>query len=107
MPRRPVTVVVNHGPNALFRVPTLLELADHALIEPGYPVQKQLFRDAYPFSYDLQELAPKDAVFVATGVTEGLMVNGVREENGKVYTQTLVLSSVTGMSRVVESYRPL
>lgn len=57
--------------------------------------------------YDLHELASKDAVFVATGVTEGLMVGGVREESGQTFTQTLVLSSVSGMRRIVESHRPL
>ena len=57
--------------------------------------------------YTHAELASKDCVFIATGVTEGLMLNGVRRGPDYVATESLVLSSVTGSRRIVETRRPL
>ena len=55
--------------------------------------------------YDLHEMASSETVFVATGVTDGGLVDGVRFENGHVYTHTLVMSSADGMVRKVLSRR--
>ena len=45
--------------------------------------------------YDLHELVSKDAVFAATGVTKGAMLDGVSFSNGFVTTHTLVMDSST------------
>lgn len=57
--------------------------------------------------YAETELASKDCVFIATGVTEGLMLAGVRRAEGYVATESLVLSSVAGVRRIVETRRPV
>ena len=41
------------------------------------------------------ELASGDVVFCATGVTDGWMLRGVREEGARIITQSLVMSSGT------------
>lgn len=55
--------------------------------------------------YDLHEMASSETVFVATGVTDGGLVDGVKHENGHVHTHTLVMSSADGMVRRVRSRR--
>lgn len=45
--------------------------------------------------YTLNELVSKDAIFVATGVTNGSLLDGVRIANGFVHTHTLVMNSAT------------
>ncbi|MES1157185.1 MAG: class II fructose-bisphosphatase [Alphaproteobacteria bacterium] len=45
--------------------------------------------------YTLNDLASKDAVFVATGVTPGSMLDGVRFTKECVHTHTLVMNSAT------------
>lgn len=57
--------------------------------------------------YDLTEMASKDCLFVAAGVTEGDLVHGVRHGAGYVETQTLLFSSVTGLRRRISTRRPL
>lgn len=57
--------------------------------------------------YDLTEMASEDCLFVAAGVTEGNLVNGVRHGDGFVETQTLLFSSVTGLRRKISTRRPL
>jgi fructose-1,6-bisphosphatase II / sedoheptulose-1,7-bisphosphatase len=56
--------------------------------------------------YDLTELASADCLFVATGVTEGTMLDGVVLSEDRAATQTLLLSSVSGARRVIDSNRP-
>jgi fructose-1,6-bisphosphatase II / sedoheptulose-1,7-bisphosphatase len=56
--------------------------------------------------YDLTEMASEDCLFVAAGVTEGNLVNGVRYGDGFVETQTLLFSSVTGLRRKISTRRP-
>ncbi len=55
--------------------------------------------------YDLDDLVPGDAVFAATGVTNGALVKGVRRENGAIITQTLVMNSADRTVRQIESRR--
>lgn len=57
--------------------------------------------------YDLTELASEDCLFIAAGVTEGDLVHGVREGAGYVETETLLLSSVTGLRRKIRTRRPV
>ena len=40
--------------------------------------------------YDINEIVKGDSIFCATGITEGDLVTGIKKENGKLYTQTLV-----------------
>ena len=44
--------------------------------------------------YDLHEMVRGDAIFAATGVTKGALLDGVPLEGGFVHTHTLVMNSV-------------
>ncbi|MEM9965941.1 MAG: class II fructose-bisphosphatase [Asticcacaulis sp.] len=62
--------------------------------------------------YDLNDLVSGDAVFVATGVTNGALLRGVQKEvatGGDIYvtTESLVLDSRTRTSRKIHTRRPL
>ena len=57
--------------------------------------------------YDLNELASSECLFVATGVTDGDLVEGVRTENGKVSTETLIMQSSGSIVRHIKTTRPL
>jgi fructose-1,6-bisphosphatase II / sedoheptulose-1,7-bisphosphatase len=61
--------------------------------------------DQFDRKYDLNELVSGDAVFAATGVTDGALLNGVRHENGFVHTHTLVMTSATGEVRTITTKR--
>jgi fructose-1,6-bisphosphatase II / sedoheptulose-1,7-bisphosphatase len=56
--------------------------------------------------YDLHEMVRADAIFVATGVTSGALLDGVRVTDGFVQTHTLVMNSATGDVRQVRMKRP-
>lgn len=57
--------------------------------------------------YDLHELVSRDAVFAATGVTKGAMLDGVAIKGGFVSTHTLVMDSSTRTVRRIRMTRPL
>ncbi|MBB5745879.1 class II fructose-bisphosphatase [Brevundimonas variabilis] len=57
--------------------------------------------------YDLHELVSKDAVFAATGVTKGALLDGVRISNGFVTTHTLVMDSSDRSVRRIRTTRPV
>ncbi|MGA2952298.1 MAG: class II fructose-bisphosphatase [Caulobacteraceae bacterium] len=57
--------------------------------------------------YDLHELVRDDAIFVATGVTDGALLSGVRVRDGFTHTHTLVMDSHTRTVREVRTKRPL
>lgn len=57
--------------------------------------------------YDLDGLASQDCLFIAAGVTEGDLVHGVRHGAGYVETETLLLSSVSGLRRKIRTRRPV
>ncbi|MES2834038.1 MAG: class II fructose-bisphosphatase [Pseudomonadota bacterium] len=57
--------------------------------------------------YDLHELVSKDAIFAATGVTKGAMLDGVKVADGFVTTHTLVMDSSTRTVRRIHTSRPL
>jgi fructose-1,6-bisphosphatase II / sedoheptulose-1,7-bisphosphatase len=46
--------------------------------------------------YTLHELVSTDAIFAATGVTNGTLLSGVKVSNGHVRTHSLVMNSATG-----------
>ena len=55
--------------------------------------------------YDLHEMVRADAIFAATGVTKGALLDGVRLADGFVYTHTLVMNSATHTVREVRMKR--
>jgi fructose-1,6-bisphosphatase II / sedoheptulose-1,7-bisphosphatase len=57
--------------------------------------------------YDLHEMVCADAIFVATGVTSGALLDGVKVEAGFVHTHTLVMDSSTSTVREVRTKRRL
>jgi len=57
--------------------------------------------------YDLHEMVRADAIFAATGVTKGALLDGVRFEAGFVHTHTLVMNSATRTVREVRMKRPV
>ncbi|HYG25483.1 MAG TPA: class II fructose-bisphosphatase [Caulobacteraceae bacterium] len=57
--------------------------------------------------YDLHEMVQADAIFCATGVTNGALLDGVKFEGGFVHTHTLVMNSSTRTVRNVYMKRPV
>ncbi|RAK61217.1 class II fructose-bisphosphatase [Phenylobacterium hankyongense] len=57
--------------------------------------------------YDLHEMVRSDAIFAATGVTDGALLDGVKFKNGFVETHTLVMNSATRTVREVRMKRPV
>ena len=55
--------------------------------------------------YELDDLVKGDAVFAATGVTDGALLDGVAYRGGLVHTHTLVMVSATGTTREVRMKR--
>lgn len=48
-----------------------------------------------------------DAIFAATGVTKGALLDGVKLKDGFVHTHTLVMNSSTRTVREVRMKRPV
>jgi fructose-1,6-bisphosphatase II / sedoheptulose-1,7-bisphosphatase len=57
--------------------------------------------------YDLHEIVRGEAIFCATGVTKGVLLDGVKIVGGQVRTHTLVMHSATHAVREVRLQRPL
>lgn len=57
--------------------------------------------------YDLHEIVQSEAIFCATGVTKGALLDGVNISGGYVRTHTLVMHSATQTVREVRLQRPL
>ena len=57
--------------------------------------------------YDLHDLVSKDAIFAATGVTKGAMLDGVMVRDGFVTTHTLVMDSSTRTVQRIRTRRPV
>ena len=57
--------------------------------------------------YTLHEIVRADAIFAATGVTKGALLDGVRYDAGYVYTHSLVLNSSSRTIREVRMKRAL
>jgi len=59
-------------------------------------------------AYRIDELAPGDVMFVATGVTHGPLLDGVRFlANERVQTHSIVMRSKTGTIREIRAYHHL
>jgi fructose-1,6-bisphosphatase II / sedoheptulose-1,7-bisphosphatase len=57
--------------------------------------------------YDLHEIVRADAIFSATGVTDGALLDGVTIKDGMVHTHTLVMNSSSQTVREVRMKRRL
>lgn len=57
--------------------------------------------------YDLHEMVRADAIFAATGVTKGVILDGVRLKDGFVHTHSMVMNSFTRTVREVRMKRPV
>jgi fructose-1,6-bisphosphatase II / sedoheptulose-1,7-bisphosphatase len=57
--------------------------------------------------YNLDELAHGDIIFSATGVTEGTMVKGVRNDGKSFITHSLVLRSNDSSAQYIETYHQI
>ena len=57
--------------------------------------------------YDLHEMVSADAIFVATGVTDGALLQGVKYRDGFVHTHSVVMNSASRTVRDVRMKRPL
>lgn len=53
--------------------------------------------------FEMDELANGDVLFAATGVTSGSMLEGVRFENGKIFTETVVMRAQHGTVRWIKA----
>ena len=56
--------------------------------------------------YTLHELVQGPAIFAATGVTKGALLDGVKMERGFIHTHSLVMDSANRFVRVVRMKRP-
>ena len=57
--------------------------------------------------YDLHEMVRADAIFAATGVTKGALLDGVKLQDGFVHTHSIVMNSSTRTVREVRMKRPV
>ncbi len=58
--------------------------------------------------YRIEELVASDAaLFCATGITTGLLFEGVTLQDGQYRTQTLMISGVTGERQLLTTYLPV
>ncbi len=57
--------------------------------------------------YDLHEMVRGPAIFAATGVTKGALLDGVKVEGGFVHTHSLVMDSASGAVRQIRMKRAL
>jgi fructose-1,6-bisphosphatase II / sedoheptulose-1,7-bisphosphatase len=53
--------------------------------------------------YDMHDMVRGDCLVSATGVTDGSFLRGVRFDKDRIYTHTVVMRSVTGTVRWIES----
>ena len=54
--------------------------------------------------YREHEMASGHVVFVATGVTHGPLLKGVRKQSGRIVTHSMVMRSASGTLRLIEGY---
>lgn len=57
--------------------------------------------------YGLEGLAAGPTIFVATGVTQGSLLDGVKFRGGRVHTHSLIMNSVDGSVQHLRSDRPV
>ena len=52
--------------------------------------------------YELNEIVKGDSIFCATGITSGDLVSGIKVENDKLTTETLVTHKSSGIKKVIK-----
>ena len=52
--------------------------------------------------YELDEIIKGDSIFCATGITSGDLVSGIRTDNNKFITETLVTHKSTGLKKIIK-----
>lgn len=57
--------------------------------------------------YDLHEMVMADAIFAATGVTDGELLDGVRVKGGFIHAHSVVMNSATQTVREVRMKKPI
>jgi fructose-1,6-bisphosphatase II / sedoheptulose-1,7-bisphosphatase len=57
--------------------------------------------------YTLNEIVRADAIFAATGVTTGALLDGVKQDAGFIHTHSLVMNSASRTVREVRMKRPI
>ena len=86
--------------------------SEYQVRPPAAPALK-IFRAAHlgikdlDRKYDLHEIVTAEAIFCATGVTKGALLDGVRIGGGFVRTHSLVMHSASHTVREVRLQRPL
>ncbi|WP_018156840.1 class II fructose-bisphosphatase [Demetria terragena] len=75
-----------------------------------YPVSDEEKQRAIDAGHDLDRVLSTDDLvqsdncfFVATGITDGELLRGVRYQSGSIYTQSLVMRSKSGTIRTIEA----
>ena len=69
-----------------------------------YPTENMDINDMNKV-YEIEDLVTKDAVFCATGVTNGYLVDGIRKNNSEFITETLLLDSANKKSHKIRTTR--
>ena len=57
--------------------------------------------------YELNEIISGDSIFCATGITSGDLVNGVKLEKDKFYTETLVTHKSSNLNKIFKLYKSI
>ena len=52
--------------------------------------------------YELNEIVKGDSIFCATGITPGDLVSGIKIENNKFISETLVTHKSSGLKKVIK-----
>ena len=52
--------------------------------------------------YDLNEIVSGDSIFCATGITSGDLVSGIKIEDNKFISETLVTHKSSGLKKVIK-----
>jgi fructose-1,6-bisphosphatase II / sedoheptulose-1,7-bisphosphatase len=63
--------------------------------------------DQFGRKYDLDDLVKGDALFAATGVTDGALMDGVKIKGGFFHTHSIVMNSATRTVREIRMKRPV
>lgn len=53
--------------------------------------------------YQIKDLIKKDAIFVATGVTDGFLLNGVKRNKKKFTTHSLIVTTKSKKIKFIKS----
>ena len=63
---------------------------------------KKMGIEDYNKKYELNEIISGDSIFCATGITSGDLVNGIKIEKNKFYSETLVTHKSSKMNKIIK-----